>query len=134
MTPPTPSPTAPIARVMGLIAASLAVMSILHLSGVSSGGSAPFDPNAAGIAEAIIGLVLAAGALALLRSGPTGSPAAVAATGFAIVGFVVGLSITIRGGGAVDIAYHATVLPLLLLTLVALLRTRPRRRGARSAV
>lgn len=31
---------------------------------------------------------------------------------------------TTQGGGAVDIGYHSTVLPLLLLTFVVLLRRR----------
>jgi hypothetical protein len=43
-------------------------------------------------------------------------------TNFAIVGFAVGLSFTLRGGGTVDVVYHALMLPLLLLTLVVLLR------------
>ena len=41
--------------------------------------------------------------------------------GFASVGFIVGLSFTTRGGDAIDIAYHVTVLPLLVVALVALL-------------
>ena len=48
--------------------------------------------------------------------------AVLAALPFAIVGFLIGLSFTIRGGDAIDIAYHATVLPLLPLTLAVLLR------------
>jgi hypothetical protein len=43
------------------------------------------------------------------------------ANGLAIGGFVVGLNFTVRGGGAVDIAYHAVVPPLLLVSLLALL-------------
>jgi hypothetical protein len=39
---------------------------------------------------------------------------------------VFGLTITIRGGSGVDIAYHLTVLPLLVLTLVLLLGAQPR--------
>jgi dihydrofolate reductase len=46
------------------------------------------------------------------------------ANAFAVVGFIVGLTRTSHGGGAVDIAYHVTVLPLLLLTVVILLRRR----------
>ncbi|MGH3797803.1 MAG: hypothetical protein ACRDSP_23270 [Pseudonocardiaceae bacterium] len=38
---------------MGIEAASLAVMSFLHLHGDLRGGSTPFQPSAAGIAEAI---------------------------------------------------------------------------------
>jgi uncharacterized membrane protein len=70
-----------IALLMGLVAASLAVMSILHLAGAFEGRT---DPGA-GTAEAIIGVVLVAGALVLVRNG--NRPAAVAALAFAIAGF-----------------------------------------------
>ena len=52
---------------------------------------------------------------------PRARTLAAAATGFAILGFVVGLTFSIRGGDTIDVAYHAAVLPLLLLTLAALL-------------
>jgi hypothetical protein len=48
---------------------------------------------------------------------------AIATALFAIAGFVLGLTFTVRGGGAVDVAYHAAMLPLLLLTLIFLLRS-----------
>jgi hypothetical protein len=35
---------------------------------------------------------------------------------------MIGLNFTVRGGDAIDIAYHAAVLPLLLITLAILLR------------
>jgi deazaflavin-dependent oxidoreductase (nitroreductase family) len=119
-----------IAFLIGLAALTLAVISPLHLSGALAGGNKPFNPTAAGTAEAVIGIVLILGALGLLRGTVRGRNAAIAATGFAIVGFLVGLSFTARGGDTIDIAYHATTLPLLLLTLVALLRKRrPARPG-----
>jgi len=43
-------------------------------------------------------------------------------TGFAIVGFLIGLRFTLEGGNAIDIAYHVSALPVLVITLVALLR------------
>lgn len=116
-----------IARLMGLEAASLAIMSFLHLSGVLGGGK-PFDPGDASIAEGLICLVLAYGAATLVSGSAHRRRVAIASTGFAILGFIVGLSITVRGGHAVEIAYHATVLPLLLLTLWALLQLRARAR------
>jgi hypothetical protein len=112
-----------IAMVMGLVAASLAVMSGVHLAGLLQ-GSSPFRPDGAGIAEAIICVAMLVGALALWRTTAHHWGVAVATTGFAIAGFVVGLTFTLRGGEAIDIAYHGTVLPLLLLTLLWLLRTR----------
>jgi hypothetical protein len=113
-----------IATLMGLEAASLAVMSCLHLSGILAGGSRPFDRADAGIAEALICLALTAGALSLTRALPRARGVALATIGFAILGFLVGLSLTVQGGDAIDVAYHATVLPLLCLTLALLLRTR----------
>jgi hypothetical protein len=116
-----------IGILIGLQALTLAVISPLHLSGVLGGGTKPFNPTAAGTAEALIGIVLTLGALALLRDTGHAHTVALAATAFAIVGFLVGLSFTLRGGNAIDIAYHATILPLLLITLFALLRRGERR-------
>jgi hypothetical protein len=110
-----------IATLMGFEALTLAIISPLHLSGVLGAGAKPFNPTAAGTAEAIIGAVLLIGALALVSNRRN---VAIAATAFAIVGFLVGLSFTFGGGTAIDIAYHATMLPLLLLTLLVLLRRR----------
>ena len=112
-----------IATLMAFEATTLAIMSFLHLDDVLTGGSRPFQQTDAGVAEAVIGLALVYGAASLVRNPPRARRVATATTGFAIAGFVVGLSFTIRGGDAIDIAYHATVLPLLLLTLAALLRS-----------
>ena len=46
-----------------------------------------------------------------------------AAPGARFAGFGVGLSMTAREGATSDIAYHATMLPILLFTLVAAWRT-----------
>ena len=116
-----------VGAMMGLEALTLAVISALHLSGVLGGGTKPFNPAAAGTAEAVIGVVLILGGLALGRGTARGRDAAVAATAFAIIGFLVGLSFTLRGGDAIDVAYHAVMLPLLVLTMVALLRLRSTR-------
>lgn len=110
-----------IATLMAFVAATLAAMSFLHLSGILSGASDPFNPTHAGIAEAVICVALAVAAAALVRRSPHARAIAIAAIGFAVVGFIVGLNFTIRGGGMLEIAYHVTVLPLLLLTATALL-------------
>lgn len=103
---------------MALEAASLAVVSALHLAGALGG-----KPEVgAGVPEAIIGIVLAVGAVELLRLPTRGRSVALGAILFAIAGFVLGLTITIRGGEPLDIAYHATVLPILVLTLLQVLR------------
>jgi hypothetical protein len=114
-----------VVTLMSLEAGSLAVVACLHLSHVLPGGKKPFRATPAGIAEAVIGFVLLVGIAALLRRSTSARTIAIATVLFAIAGFVVGLTFTLRGGGAIDIAYHATVLPLLLLTLLLLLRSEP---------
>ena len=109
---------------LGVIVVSLAVASALHLPGRVQGRDAPFDADAAGVAEALIGAVLAAAAIALWLVGPRARRAGLWASGFAIVGFCWGLSITVRGGHWPDIGYHLAVLPLLVTSFVALLRVR----------
>lgn len=104
---------------MGLEAISLAVMSSLHLTGTLAGGGLEND---AGIAEALICVALTAGAIALADARTAARTVALGAVAFAILGFGVGLRFTVAGGDAVGIAYHATVLPLLVLTMAALLR------------
>jgi Mn2+/Fe2+ NRAMP family transporter len=117
-----------IAALMAFVAATLVVMSVLHLSGAVGEESPPFHPDRAGIAEAVIAVVLAAGAFALVRGRRL---AALAAVVFAIAGFGVGLSMTVRDGGAADIAYHAAVLPLLVLALAGLSGASRRGRASR---
>jgi hypothetical protein len=114
-----------IAFLMAFEAATLAIMATVHLAGLLQ-GSNPFRPVGAGISEAIICVALIVGVAALARGWAHHWGIAVTTTSFAVLGFVLGLSFTLRGGDAIDIAYHATVLPLLLLTLVALLRGRNR--------
>lgn len=98
---------------MAFVATTLVVASALHLAGRVH-GSDPFDPDRAGVAEAVIAAVLAGGAVVLFRKPERGRGVGLAALGFAIVGFVVGLNFTTRGGHAPDIAYHVIVLPALI--------------------
>jgi hypothetical protein len=51
---------------------------------------------------------------------------AIGTTAFTIAGFLYGLSVTTQGGDLPDITYHATMLPVLLSTLILILRTRRR--------
>jgi peptidoglycan/LPS O-acetylase OafA/YrhL len=117
--------SAKVALLMIFAAATLAIVAALHLGGVL-GGSEPFDPTAAGVAEALIGVALAGGAAALLRRSAHAREIAIATTLFAIAGFVLGLTFTVRGGGAFDVAYHLVLLPVLVLILIVLLRKRDR--------
>lgn len=106
------------------VAVSLGVMSYLHLHGpLGTAGGPPFRPSEAGIAEALIGGVLFAAAVIALLAPDRARPAVLGATGFAIAGFLVGITITVRGGVATDIAYHATVLPVLVGILLSTLRS-----------
>jgi hypothetical protein len=114
--------TVRVAVLAAVIAASLAAASGLHLSGAVSGRSAPYDADSGAIAEALIGVVLAATAVALARSGPRSRRTGLLGFGFAIAGFGIGLSITAQGGHWPDITYHIAVLPLLLGCFAALLR------------
>lgn len=110
-----------IALVMGLEAATLAIMALLHLTGSVVGSSVD-----AGVAEAVICVVLMYGAARLMRDAPRARGVANASIAFAIVGFAIGLGETVRGADALDVAYHVTMLPLLALTLRALVRRVPR--------
>jgi peptidoglycan/LPS O-acetylase OafA/YrhL len=100
--------------------ATLAVFATLHLSGALRIGAG--TSYGAGIAEALICLALLAGAVALSRWPVTGRRVALAALGFAIFGFFVGLSFTVGSGDTIDLAYHVVMLPVLMATaaLVAL--------------
>ncbi|HEY2302348.1 MAG TPA: hypothetical protein VGH66_10665 [Acidimicrobiales bacterium] len=110
--------------VMAFVAATLVVASVIHLAGLTPAGTkAPFAAGRAGIAEAIIAVALAWGAIVVLRSAPHARTVAVVTTSFAIVGFLIGLSMTSRGGDTADVAYHVVTLPVLVAVLVALLRT-----------
>lgn len=116
-----------IAALMAFEAATLAVMSTLHLAAVIHGGSKPFKADDAGIAEAIICVVLIGGASALVLAGRRGRSIALRATCFAVLGFIVGLTITVQGGGVLDVVYHATMLPVLAGTAILLARSRATR-------
>jgi len=111
-----------VAAVLALIAASLALVSILHLTGLVGGRAAPFDSEHAGIAEASIGAVLASGSIILLRGARRPRAIGLTVTVFAIAGFIVGLTITAQGGHLPDIAYHVAILPVLVGSLVVLVR------------
>lgn len=118
----TRGPSRALSRVLGAEALALAVMAVLHLSGALTGGHKPFAPGDAGVAEAIICVLLAAGARTLARGRPRSALIASATVVWAILGFCIGLYFTVQAGDAVDLAFHATMLPLLVITLIALRR------------
>lgn len=121
MTTPASTPLSrTVTLIMGGVTASLAVASALHLSGAAGGGKGA-DPTAAGVAEAVICVVLAWGTVLWHRRGPAARALALGANGFAVAGFALGLSFTARGDYLPDLLYHAIVLPIILLTVVLLL-------------
>jgi hypothetical protein len=111
-----------VAAVLGGVAVSLAVAAALHLAGRVQGRGAPFDADDAGVAEAVIGAVLLGCAVAMVRLPRRARAIGLAGTGFAVAGFLIGLTMTARGGHWPDIAYHLTVLPILIGSLAVLVR------------
>ena len=112
-----------VGAVMVVIAGSLVVASTLHLGGLVHGRGELYDAHDAGVAEAIIAVVLGAAGSAAWRSPGRWRRAAIAALTFAVAGFLVGLSVTARAGRAPDIAYHLVVLPVLVGSLVVTARS-----------
>ncbi|HEY1651432.1 MAG TPA: hypothetical protein VGG09_06070 [Acidimicrobiales bacterium] len=114
-----------IGALMVVVAVSLAVAATVHLSGQVHGRAKSFDADGAGVAEAIIGIVVAVGALAVLRRSSKARTIVLTTTCFAIIGFAGGLTFTTQGGAWPDIAYHLTVLPILIASLIVLVRVDP---------
>jgi hypothetical protein len=109
-----------LAALMTFEAATLAIFAVLHLVGALAPGSGSSNGSGAGVAEAIICLVLVLGLRAFVRSPARGRRIALGATCFAILGFIVGLTFTVRGGPAVDLIYHLTMFPILIVTALLL--------------
>ena len=108
-----------IGRLMLAEAATFAIASVLHF------GVAETFIDAA-VPEAIIAIVLGAGAVALMRRGAGSWWLALATTLFALLGVIIGLSVILGGrvSRPVDLAYHATIFVALVITVVLLLARR----------
>jgi hypothetical protein len=110
-------------------AATFGIASYLHLDGNIPLGFAIITGehfSRASIPEAIIGAVLAAGAAVVAAVPGWGRTAALGATGFAALGVLAGLGFVLTSSRphiAADVAYHLTMLLVLLAGLVALVRT-----------
>jgi hypothetical protein len=111
-----------IVALMTFTAATLAIFSAMHLSGVLHPGAGAGSSDGAGIAEALICVALLLGTRAFVREPARGTASALLSIAFAIFGFIVGLTFTLRGGEAIDLAYHLAMLPVLIVTAVLLLR------------
>jgi hypothetical protein len=111
-----------IGRLMLVEAVTFAIASILHFGvGETFIGAA--------IPEAIIAVVLGAGAIAVTRR-PAGSWwLALATTLFALLGVIIGLSVILGGrvSRPLDLAYHVSILVALVITVVLLLTPHFRR-------
>ena len=110
-------------------AATFGVASYLHLDGSIPLGFTIITGehfSRASIPEAIIGAVLAAGAAVVAAAPGWARTAALSATGFAAQGVLAGLGFVLTSSRphiAADVAYHLTMLLVLLAGLVALVRT-----------
>lgn len=131
----------PIPRVFGGVllaaAATLGFASYLHRDGrIPLGFTAVHGEQfpSASIPEAVIGAVLATGALIVLTAPARARRAALSATGFGIFGVMVGTVFLLTSGRpsvTVDLTYHAILLVALLTTLVSLALGRSRPAAAR---
>jgi len=125
------------AVVMLAEAATFGVVSYLHLDGRIPLGFTTITGehfSRASIPEAIIGAVLAVGAAMVVVAPSRARTVALGTTGFAALGVLAGLGFVLTSSRphiANDVAYHLTMLLVLLAGLVALLRTR--RAGQRRA-
>jgi len=121
------------AVLLSAAAVTLTLASTLHLGvAIPLGVTTISDPFAgAAIPEAVIAVVVAAGAMTMLVRLPAARWLAPAATLFALAGTLYGLTVTLRRAQAGDIAYHVTLLTMLVASAVLLMGTlRP---GARRA-
>jgi hypothetical protein len=117
------------AIVMLVEAAAFGVASYLHLDGRIPLGFTTITGehfSRASVPEAVIGAVLAVGAVVVAVVPAQARTAALGATGFAAVGVLVGLGFVLtssRPHVAADLAYHLTMLLVLLAGFVVLVRT-----------
>lgn len=118
--------------VMMAEAATLGIASYLHRDGhIPLGFTAIHGEQYASASgpEAVIGAVLAVGAVIAATVPARARRAAVFATGFAIFGFLIGTVFVLTSGRpsvTIDLTYHAILLTVLITTLVMLALGRPR--------
>jgi hypothetical protein len=110
-------------RLLAIEAAAFAAAALVH-SGVLIRGST--DPGAA-IAEGVIGLLLAVGAVVTWRWREWTRPVAIAVQGFGLVGALIGLYLAVRGvapNTAPDLVFHVAIVATLTYGLVRGIRGR----------
>jgi len=110
-------------------AATFGAASYLHLDGWIPLGFTTITGEhfgRASVPEAIIGAVLAAGAVVVAVAPGRARTAALGVTGFAVLGVLAGLGFVLTSSRphiAVDLSYHLTILLVLLAGLIVLVRT-----------
>ena len=110
-------------------AATFGIASYLHLDGQIPLGFTTITGehfSRASFPEAVIGAVLAAGAVAVAVAPGRARSAALGTTGFAVLGVMTGLGFVLTSSRphiAIDLSYHLTILLVLLAGLVVLVRT-----------
>ena len=121
------------AVLMAIAAVTFWVASAIHFGAtIPLGFTTLNDPfPGAAIPEAIIGVVVAIGALAIAERWRANWAIAVGTTSFAIVGTLFGLSVTLGSGRSADVVYHVSVLVVLFVALGVLLAAR---RGSQASV
>ena len=110
-----------VAALLSVAAVTLAIASTVHFGvRVELGPLAIHDrfPDAA-VPEAVIAFVVACGVLAVI-SRRAAWPVALGATVFAIVGVLFGLSVTLGSARTGDVAYHISLLLVLVVALCVL--------------
>ena len=116
------------AVVMLAAAATIGTASYLHLDGrIPLGFTAITGEHFSlvSVPEAIIGAVFAAGSVIISVAPHRARAVALRATGFAVLGVLAGLGVALARSQhvAADLAYHLSVLAVLLAALLALVRS-----------
>jgi hypothetical protein len=132
-----------VPRLFGLVmlaeAATLGVASYLHHDGHIPLGFTVIHGEqyaSASVPEAVIGAVLAVGAVIAATVPALALRASIFATGFGIFGFLIGTVFVLTSGRpsvTIDLTYHAILLTVLIATLVMLALGRPRTAFGHSA-
>lgn len=110
-------------RLLALEAVAFAAAALVHTGVIFR---ASVDPGAA-IAESVIGLVLAGGAVLTWTRPDWTRPVAIGAQGFALAGSLIGLYLAVRGvapNTVPDLVFHAGIVAVLAYGLVRAVRTR----------
>jgi hypothetical protein len=118
-----------VAALQSVAAVTLALASVVHLGVVIPLGLTTVrDPfMGAAIPEAVLAIALGAGVLGVLTRWTASWPLALGTGLFALLGVLYGLTVTVGGPRTGDVAYHFTLLGILVVTVAVLLTPAGRR-------